>query len=229
MEIVQTGKIKQFFNTHTEMGNKTVRGSQEYQDWSGSVRFRDERGKRIKHNKVEREEQIEVFNMPSDCQVVELGARYGTVSCALSAHLDDPSQHIAVEADSKVWGALQSNRDANRGQFRQVNGVISDEPLCLKQSGYGSSTFTCDAADAIPNYTLEELGADEYTCLVADCEGCTPEFLKKNPGFAANLKYVTIEMDGSVTQNTETRNILRANGLTRAGTNDSFREVWSKQ
>lgn len=88
------------------MGNKSskAKGSEEYQNWSNSVKFTNEKGKRIKHKKFERDEQIEAFNMPSDCKVVELGARYGTVSCALSAHLDDPTQHIAVEADTKVWG-----------------------------------------------------------------------------------------------------------------------------
>lgn len=106
--------------------------------------------------------------------------------------------------------------------------MISDEPLCLKQSGYGSTTFRCDAADAIPNYTLKELGAENYTCLVADCEGCTPSVLNNNPEFAANLKYVTIEMDGTEEQNAETREIFRRNGLRRDGTQDAFREVWRK-
>jgi len=210
------------------MGNKSVKGSTEYRDWSKSVKFSNEKGKRIKHKKFERDEQIEAFNMPSDCRVVELGARYGTVSCALSAHLDDPTQHIAVEADAKVWRALDANRESNQCQFQQVNGVISDEPLCLKQSGYGSTTFQCDAADAIPNYTLGELGAENYTCLVADCEGCTPSVLNSNPGFAANLKYVTIEMDGTKEQNAETREIFRRNGMKRDGTQDAFREVWRK-
>ena len=209
------------------MGNK---GSKEWSNWSNSVEFRNERDKRIKHKRLEREEQMEVFRMPHDCKVVELGARYGTVSCALSSHLNDPTQHIAVEADRKVWDALARNRESNQCEFTQVNGVIADAPLCLNEAGYSSTTIECDAADAdaVPNFTLEELGAEHYTCLVADCEGCTPDFLRSNPTFASNLKYVTIEMDGTPDQNAETRDMLRWHGLTREQSKDSFRETWVK-
>lgn len=224
------------------MGNSNTT-SPKYEAWADTVQFKNEKGKIINHKSVrgEQPEQVMAFDTPSTCKVVELGARYGTVSVALSAQLDDPTQHIAVEADPKVWDALRQNREANGAAFTQVNGVIGDAPLCLSKTGYNTTTSTCDASTpgAIQNYTLDELGADDYTCLVADCEGCVPDFLDSNARFAKNMKYASIEMDGNRANNARTRELLRSNGLRRvsgfskrgrpvSADRNAFREIWKK-
>ena len=74
----------------------------------------------------EAEEQLLVRTyIPKDARVLELGARYGTVSCVISEVLDDPTQHVAVEPDQSVIEALQKNRDANGGKFHIFEGVVS--------------------------------------------------------------------------------------------------------
>jgi hypothetical protein len=60
-----------------------------------------------------------------------------------------------------VWGSLARNREQNQCEFAQINGVIADAPLCM--------------ATVLPRMSVMPHGAENYTCLVADCEGCTPE------------------------------------------------------
>ena len=55
----------------------------------------------------EKEEQMLIRTyIPSDATVLEMGARYGTVSCVISQVLNDPTKHVAVEPDSTVIEAL---------------------------------------------------------------------------------------------------------------------------
>ena len=67
--------------------------------------------------------------IPKDATVLELGARYGTVSCVISQVLDDPSKHVAVEPDKSVIDALIKNRDSNGGKFQVFEGVVSSLSL----------------------------------------------------------------------------------------------------
>ena len=60
-----------------------------------------------------------------DVTVLEMDARYGTVSCVISKVLNDPTKHVAVEPDSTVIEALTENKKNNNGQFFIYNGVIS--------------------------------------------------------------------------------------------------------
>ena len=55
----------------------------------------------------EKEEQLLIRTyIPNDAVVLEMGARYGTASFAISEVLDDPSRHVAVEPDSTVIEAV---------------------------------------------------------------------------------------------------------------------------
>ena len=74
----------------------------------------------------EKEEQFLVRKyLPKDAQVLELGARYGTVSCVISEVIQDPTKHVAVEPDPSVIEALTKNRRENGGKFHIYEGVIS--------------------------------------------------------------------------------------------------------
>src|SRR6056300_408093 len=75
----------------------------------------------------EKEEQFLVRTyLPRDAQVLELGARYGTVSCVISEVLQDPTKHVAVEPDPSVIEALLHNREENGGKFHIFNGIVSE-------------------------------------------------------------------------------------------------------
>jgi hypothetical protein len=71
----------------------------------------------------EAEEQFLVRKyIPKDANVLELGARYGTVSCVISEILDDPTHHVAVEPDHSVIEALTKIETATMVNFIFLKG-----------------------------------------------------------------------------------------------------------
>ena len=46
---------------------------------------------------------------PNSSGVLELGARYGTSSCALSKHVVGRGKVVSVEADPQIWPAIERN------------------------------------------------------------------------------------------------------------------------
>ena len=75
-------------------------------------------GEIIDIDRFEREEQdlAREYICPSDI-VLELGARYGTVSCVINNALSTKKHHVAVEPDSRVWDALEQNRKHHKADF----------------------------------------------------------------------------------------------------------------
>ena len=154
----------------------------------------------------EAEEQFLVRKyIPKDAKVLELGARYGTVSCVLSEVLDDPTQHVAVEPDSSVIEALTKNRDTNGGKFHIFEGVVSkkgyelafiDPKFDLHE--YGTYTKETDTP-TIKNMTLEDLSVTydiKFDCIVADCEGFFCDFVDENREAIKNMRVIIYEQDG---------------------------------
>ena len=87
--------------------------------------FLNEKGQRIPHQELETVEQMLVQEyIEADDVVLELGARYGTVSVTLNKLLLDPTNHLAVEPDQRVVDALEKNRDSNGCGFNIWSGFI---------------------------------------------------------------------------------------------------------
>lgn len=156
----------------------------------------------------EKEEQFLVKTyIPSDATVLEMGARYGTVSCLLSQILDDPTRHIAVEPDISVIEALTKNRETNNGKFHIYNGVISQYGYNIqvnvvpenKYYDYGTYTKRSDTP-TVNNMSLEELQKKhdlKFDCVVADCEGFFYDFVKENGDAVQNMRVIIYEQDGT--------------------------------
>eukprot|EP01040_Poterioochromonas_malhamensis_P012998 gene12998-14251_t len=98
--------------------------------------------------------------------VLELGARYGTTTCAIACTLKNSGKVVAVEPDH-----------------------VSDVPFVVVDQGYGTRTFTQ------PNATKEVITASsshmmlhqlhkvmdmQFTVLLIDCEGCITHLLSDN-------------------------------------------------
>ncbi len=154
----------------------------------------------------EAEEQFLVRKyIPKDAKVLELGARYGTVSCVLSEVLDDPTQHVAVEPDSSAIEALTKNRYANGGKFHIFEGVVSEKGYELAfidpkfdLHEYGTYTKETDTP-TIKNMTLEDLSVTydiKFDCIVADCEGFFCDFVDENREAIKNMRVIIYEQDG---------------------------------
>lgn len=195
----------------------------------------------------EKDEQTLVKKyIPADGKVLELGARYGTVSCVLSQILNLP--HVAVEPDTNVIQALEKNRENNGGKFHIFNGVVSKKNFSIKfidksldPSGYGTHTVLSDTP-SLNTLSLEELQKKydiEFDCLVADCEGFLFQFFEENPWFLNQLRVIIYEQDGTPWDKMDYSiidNLLTTNGFTRIHTiphptyanNPHFHNVWVK-
>ena len=175
------------------------------------VNFVDENNKIIDINSIEKDEQDDAEKyILSDCVVLELGARYGTVSAIINRKINNPFNHVVVEPDKIVWSALEKNKMATNSRFHIIKGFISNKKLTLEGNGYGA-TQKEDDASTIPSYTLTEIESQfnlKFNTLVADCEGCLESFLDENPSLYRDLKLILMEEDQVVKCNYKKINIF---------------------
>lgn len=194
-----------------------------------AIPYVNERGQIINHKENERDEQNLVrSHLPKDASVLELGARYGTVSCLISSILDDPTKHVAVEPDVMVLPALVHNKFTHKGRFHIVVGAVSRRPVAFNFTcGYGNHTFPHDVP-TVESYTLEEIEKRydvQFNCLVADCEGFLEQFFKENPTFPSRINTVIFESDRPESCDyAYVRSVLSSAGLTPVV--DGFQSVW---
>lgn len=196
----------------------------------------NEKGEAVDTSKLEAYEQFLAKKyVRADDTVLELGARYGSVSVCINNKLNNRKAHIAVEPDSRVWEALTFNRVINKCEFEIVKGFVSASKLDLVNldcyfGGYGATAVKAENTK-IPNYTLQEIkmkyGIHRFTCLVADCEGFLEQFFDENPELYAELETVIFEADYS--EKCDYRKI--ENNLLKCGFNaieQGFQNVWRK-
>lgn len=161
--------------------------------------YKDENNKTIDNLSEEITEQlIAIKYIRPDDVVLELGARYGTVSCIVNKILNNKNNQISVEPDKNVWNALDTNLSNNKCNTNIVKGFISKQPLSLNGSSYGS-TQIINPNTTVPIYTLDQIkekyNISEFTVLIVDCEGCMESFLNDNPELLSTLRLVTFEED----------------------------------
>lgn len=79
----------------------------------------------INHQELEAEEQklSDKYIKENDI-VLELSARYGTVSCTINKKLNFKNNQVVVEPDSRVWKALEKNIKNNNCNFHIIKGFI---------------------------------------------------------------------------------------------------------
>tara|TARA_B100000886_G_scaffold241512_1_gene169523 strand:- start:4113 stop:4829 length:717 start_codon:yes stop_codon:yes gene_type:complete len=152
---------------------------------------------------LEKEEQDLVKKyIQHDDVVLELGARYGTVSCIINSILSNKNNQVSVEPDDRVWDALEKNKKNNNCGFNIVKGFIGEKKMNLTNleswyGGYGS-TFIYNENSDIPSYKLDEIKKKynlNFNVLVADCEGFLEVFFDENPDFYNDLRLVIFEED----------------------------------
>jgi FkbM family methyltransferase len=166
------------------------------------MRFLDENNKLIRNDLVEVTEQNQAKTfITNDSVVLELGARYGTVSCIISKILSNPFNLVAVEPDERVWNALEMNMTNNFCHFNIIKGAISNKPLSLTnyipENGYAIRTKE-DISGNVKCYTINEIESMfniKFNTLVADCEGFLETFFEENPQMYEQLNLVMFEKD----------------------------------
>jgi FkbM family methyltransferase len=155
-------------------------------------------GKVYNHLIIEREEQ-DIANkyIDEDAVVLELGARFGSVSCTINKRLKTKANQVSVEPDQRVWENLKENKLKNNCGFHILEGAISKRNLSLNFSGYATRSLN-NGEGTVKTFTLEEVQANynlRFDTLVADCEGFLEQFFDENPTFYEQLKLVTYEKD----------------------------------
>jgi FkbM family methyltransferase len=164
--------------------------------------IRDENGKSIDIANVESwEQQLANEHIRENDVVLELGARYGSVSCVINSKLNVKTNQVVVEPDDRVWEALERNKETNQCKFHIVKGFVSSKKLGLTEinsySGYGTTSVE-DINSKINSFTLQEIMKNynlNFNVLVADCEGFLEMFFDENPNFYGNLRLLIFEAD----------------------------------
>jgi len=163
----------------------------------------NENGDKVDTEVWENREQVHAnaFIEPNDV-VLELGARYGSVSVVINRKLNNPLNHVAVDPDDRIWECLEQNRSINNCKFHILKGCISRKPLALTDfdvcAGYGTSCIPTNEPTSVKSYTLEEVQEMyglKFTALVADCEGFLGTFFEENPWMYDQLNTVLYEQD----------------------------------
>ena len=93
----------------------------------------DMKNKKVDTKNIEYPEQVMVnkYIEPDDV-VLELGARYGSVSCQINKKLNNPRNHVAVEPDDRVWLALERNKLKNSCDFQIIKGFIGKPKIVYR-------------------------------------------------------------------------------------------------
>lgn len=164
-----------------------------------NFKYINENSNTVNHLEFETTEQLIALKyIKPDDIVLELGARYGTVSCVVNKLLNNKNNQVSVEPDKNVWNALDLNLTNNKCNTNVVKGFISKKSLSLNENGY-SSMQQIDNSTTTPNYTLDQVkekyNISNFTVLIVDCEGCMESFLNENPEILSTLRLVTFEED----------------------------------
>jgi hypothetical protein len=146
--------------------------------------FTDENGNVVSHKELEVEEQeIASKYIKKNDKVLELGARYGTVSAIILDKISDPKDCVIVDPDTNITQALTNNLD-NCGyeDARIFVGTIgSHKKKIHSNDSYATYTESCEGDECnIENMTYDNLQRKydiTFNTIVADCEGCLPELI----------------------------------------------------
>ena len=144
---------------------------------------------------------------------MQLGARYGTTSCAIAHQLNNSGRLISVEPDHRVWNILDQNSIDHRCSFWLLRGTISDKPLLdvTADSLYNTRSI---ASPLLPSplsksgskrsYTMEEIQQVtnlSVSAVLIDCEGCIDSLFAGNSlpfgALLANISTIILEADMS--------------------------------
>jgi len=141
----------------------------------------------------------------SDMKVLELGARYGTVSVCLDFILNEPkNQLVCVDPDPNTKECLLYNKNINNCSFNIFSGAISSNNLYVCHNGCGWETKTyinpptnlsCQKIQTLSLEEIQNMYNIQFNCLLADCEGFLLQFIQENENLFDNLKCLIYEED----------------------------------
>uniref|UniRef100_A0A6C0ANX3 Methyltransferase FkbM domain-containing protein n=1 Tax=viral metagenome TaxID=1070528 RepID=A0A6C0ANX3_9ZZZZ len=178
------------------------------EEYYAACKFIDENGQELNtfsRNVEEGSRYLAKKYISSNMRVLELGARYGTVSVYIDHILDNAAQQqVSVDPDSSIKNCLLTNRQNNNCTFNIFNGAISNKELysCRNGCGWETKTYTepqpkltCEKINTMTLTDIETLYNIKFNCLLADCEGFLLQFIEENNTFFDNCSCIIYEED----------------------------------
>ena len=136
--------------------------------------------------------------------VLELGARYGTVSTIVNNILSNKTNHVVVEPDLDILDALKLNRNIHNCEFQIYTGTITGATTSKKivRDGYGTyitddndNQSTFDKIESITYQEFKQRYPLNFNVLIMDCEGCAEEFVKTLGPELSHYNKILLERD----------------------------------
>jgi len=132
-------------------------------------------------------------HVPVGAKVLEMGARFGVVTCAIARKVGPTGQVIAVEPDKRVWPALEHNLKHFCPQVKLIKGAVANTPLHFNANpdnrllSHTVSNKTNDSAVvAIKTMRFDKLEHQynlAFDTVWADCQGCFPVSFRAEGNF----------------------------------------------
>lgn len=133
-------------------------------------------------------------------KVLELGACIGVVSCTTNKMLQNPENHVVVEANPLLINTLTENRDANKCKFKITNVLISPEKendFYIGDNMVASSLIAKNGRKVtVAGVSFQDIEQEyniEFDTLIMDIEGAEYNIIKNNIDFIKKLKVVFME------------------------------------
>jgi FkbM family methyltransferase len=146
--------------------------------------------------------------VPDNATVLEVGARFGTVSCEIAKKLQQSGRQVSIDADPIVWDALEKNRVKHGCNFNSVHGLLAKQDGLLMEDHFGTFAASKDAFESsyasgrenkfitVPHQTLDDIQRQhslKFDTANMDCEGCAPFIFKDFPELKHQLKLLILE------------------------------------
>jgi len=158
---------------------------------------------------LERDTQKQIVETLSvNSTVLEVGSRFGTVSCTISKRQENSGLRLSMEPDKNAFKFLGENTARNRCGGMIVNGVVSHTNASLNSWEYATAAahdVNGDIQGYLPAQLEQMLGqhvghAVTFDSLFLDCEGCAFEFIKEHADFMKRtaLRKVYLEADDAL-------------------------------
>ncbi len=142
--------------------------------------------------------------LPSDVPVLEFGGGLGVVSCLVNSKLDEPENHIVVEANPAMVTILQRNRRINGCKFQVVSKAISygcdHVDLNVDEQFVGSSVKGMSSGKTVRVETTSVTdllihGGFANAGIVCDIEGSEADIIRRElPALGDRIRFFMTEM-----------------------------------
>jgi FkbM family methyltransferase len=164
-------------------------------------------GQRMINGQYETEELSLINKIPAieDMRVLELGGCLGVVSVAVNTKLNNPENHIVVEANPNVIEYLENNREINHCKFKIENIIVSSRSdgtfysfdklvagSSHRRQVRGEHNKTKHIIKTMSLQELMDTYDTEFDLIVMDIEGGELEFLEDMGDIS--VKYILVEL-----------------------------------